>query len=83
MEIGVRYTRELLEQSAVVTAALVGAPAATFRVEGLKVPRDGVMPSVGVRVGLGERVDAGLTYSAAVRGDQVGHVGSAIVRVRW
>ena len=55
-----RYTRELLAQSAVMTAGLAG-----------------------VRVGLGERVEAALTYTADVRGDSVGHVASATLRVRW
>lgn len=82
-EAGVRYTREMLEQSPVGTAALAGAPSSTFRVEGVELSRDQVAPSAGVRVGIGENVDVALTYSADVRGENVGHIGSAALRVRW
>ena len=78
-----RYTRELLDQNGVMTAALAGAPSATFRVKGLEVPRDDVAPSAGVRIGIGEHAAAALTYAADVRGDNLGHVASAVLRVRW
>lgn len=63
-EIGVRYTRELLDQGAVVTAALASAPSSTFRVKGVELSRDQVAPSAGVRIGLGERLDVAVTYNA-------------------
>lgn len=34
-------------------------------------------------IGLGERVDVAVTYSADVGGENVGRVGSAALCVRW
>jgi len=78
-----RWQHEFLDDTIVLDASFIGAPAASFAVQGAPVARDSAVLGAGVALELDRKLTLFADYDVRLNSDLTAHAATAGLRVTW